>query len=482
MKKEMTKQECHVVQDLLLLKAKGRELAADESELVRRHAARCPDCREEARLFDLLAFRSDGDSPLDPADERRKSELLNAAVIAYMSGDRREPARVPASASRPMWVLAAAAGAAVLLVAAAYLLFFHDAGREGMGTDQGLFVTRIAGKASVGTASLNKGAAVGSGDRLTLGAGAFAALSDLGSCRVFFLEGTEVVVGEQGEGLREFELVAGTLVAETGGGPAACSLAVRAGDAMVRNVGTLFSVERSAEERIVRVVSGKVVVTTATGREWKVHAGEKLFIGSGSTEEGRLTEREATAIREAAAGRLSPAAADEKKEDLITPPPESPVEKSLPDVEGAEGAQAASKKANKAGQAAMDAAGLLKKARMLRKDKDWDGAEKIYMEIMDGHPGSGEAGIAGISLGEIFLEHKGNPVKALKYFNAYRAANPGGSLFKEASYGAIRCYRKMGQADKESVEIEKFLKQFPDDLYSKKLKQRLEDLQKEKPE
>jgi tetratricopeptide (TPR) repeat protein len=248
-------------------------------------------------------------------------------------------------------------------------------------------------------------------------------------------------------------------------------------------VGTLFSVERKGEDRIIRVVSGKVVVTTAAGREWKVSSGEKLFMGSGGVDGGRLSAGESTVIREAAAGRLSPvAAAGETGQEPIATLPEGPAEESRPRVEGSDGEQAAVKKPHKDGKAVMDAAGLLKKARQLRKDKDWDAALKVYGQIVDQHPGSGEAGVAEISLGEIHLESKGNPAEALKYFNAYRKANPAGSLFKEASYGAIRCYRKMGQADKESAEIEKFLKQFPDDFYSEKLKQRLEDIKAAKTE
>ncbi len=474
--------DCEAAQDLLLKEAGGRELSEAESELLRSHAARCRECREEAMLFGLLAYRTDDDSPLDPADGRRRSEILDGAVNAYLAGDRPERSPAPSPAFRPLRALAVAAAAALLLVAA-YLLLFRDAGRESMDGRWSLTITGVVGEASAGVASLTKGVVVGTGDRLTLGAGAFAELSDRESCRLFLLEGTEIVVGGQGEGLRELDLRAGTLVAETGGGPAGCGLAVRAGDATVRNVGTLFSVERSAEERIVRVVSGKVVVTTAAGMEWKVHAGEKLFIGSGGRGAGKLPVGEATVIREAAAGRFLPAPpTGGEGEGSTAPPPASRTEGSSPGMEGAEGEQSAAKKPHKADKAPADAAGMLKHARQLRKDKDWDGAVEVYLQIMDLHPGSAEAGVAEISLGEIYLENKGNPANALKYFNAYRAANPAGSLFKEASYGAIRCYRKMGQGDKEAAEIEKFLEKFPEDLYSKKLKQRLEDMESEETE
>jgi ferric-dicitrate binding protein FerR (iron transport regulator) len=474
MMKSTDRPDCKLVQELLLKRAREQRLSAEESRLVQAHAAACPDCGEEARLFGLLSFRSDPDSPLAPEEEKRKNQVAAAAADAFMAGRRGGQSPATTAFVLRRWAPAAAAAAAVLLIVAAYLLIVRQAGQPAAS----LAVTQVVGDAREGVSLLSTGAVVDTGDRLTTGAGAFLALSGGEGCFLFLLDGTNVVVGKQGEAVREFELGRGVLVARAGGGRTSCNLAVRAGDVTVVNRGTVFSVERSGDERIVSVVEGKVVVTSAAGKEWTVRAGEKLSIGQAGSSITPLTPREADVVRNAADGRFAPASGEAAAPEQVEKPGTAP-----PTGTGIEeGEKADSKKEHHAAAGAMDVSGLLKKARQLRKDKDWDGAAKIFGKIISEHPDSGEARIAVISLGEIYLENKADPAKALTCFNAYKAANPGGSLFKEASYGAIRCYRKLGQSTKEAGEIEKFLAQFPDDIYSEKLSRRLEELQVEKTE
>jgi ferric-dicitrate binding protein FerR (iron transport regulator) len=472
MKESTRKQDCESVQELLLRKARNERLSGEESGLVEAHTARCPDCGEEARLYGLLLFGSDGNSPLAPLDERGKNRAVAAVADAFMEKrqDERRLAAAPFVLRRRAPVMAAAA--AVLLIVAAYLLVVRQAGQPAAS----LTVARVTGDARAGAVPLSTGSVVEAGDRLTVGAGAFLALSDGGSCSLFLPGGATVVVGVQGTDSRAFELAAGVLVARAGGDPAPCRLSVGAGDATVVNRGTLFSVERGGDERIVRVVEGTVVVTSAGGEKRTVRAGEKLSIEPAGASVKPLLPREADAILDTAGGRSKTAAGV-----AAGPGPEEKPGPAAPqETASGDGEKEAAKKAHQAGAALMDAHSLLKKARELRKGKDWDGAVEVFGQIMQRYPHSAEAKIAVISLGEIYLENKDDPGKALTCFNAYRSTHPGGSLFKEASYGVIRCYRKMGQTGKEADEIGKFLARFPDDIYGKKLKDRLEELQAEK--
>jgi len=114
------------------------------------------------------------------------------------------------------------------------------------------------------------------------------------------------------------------------------------------------------------------------------------------------------------------------------------------------------------------AATLLDRARELRAAGRYPGASATYQRLLREHPGSAEARVALVSLGELQLSQLGNADGALRSFDGYLRA--GGPLRQEASYGRIRALRALGRLSEARTAADAFISAYPQSVQAAALK------------
>lgn len=102
---------------------------------------------------------------------------------------------------------------------------------------------------------------------------------------------------------------------------------------------------------------------------------------------------------------------------------------------------------------------LLAKAQALRARGQYQACAQLYRRLWSEFPGSEEAKVSMISLGELELVHAKSPVAALEAFNAYLRV--GGALEREARFGKIRALRALGRHGEAYAESARFLRDYP---------------------
>jgi len=119
---------------------------------------------------------------------------------------------------------------------------------------------------------------------------------------------------------------------------------------------------------------------------------------------------------------------------------------------------------------------LLERARAFRVARDWRNAVAAYQELLNQYPGSPQARNSIVSIGDIQLDHLGQPGRALASFDAYLARTRKGAIAQEAAFGRARALRALGRKGEEIRALESFLAEFPSAIQAPRAKQRLEDL------
>ena len=95
----------------------------------------------------------------------------------------------------------------------------------------------------------------------------------------------------------------------------------------------------------------------------------------------------------------------------------------------------------------------------MRARGDYDACASLYHRLWSRFPESGEAKVSMISLGELELAERKNPMAALTAFEAYLRV--GGPLSREARYGKIRALRLLARGQEADHETTAFLRDYP---------------------
>lgn len=114
---------------------------------------------------------------------------------------------------------------------------------------------------------------------------------------------------------------------------------------------------------------------------------------------------------------------------------------------------------------------LLERARELRAGARYKEANGAYQRLVREYPGSAEARVALISLGELQLSQLGDASGALRSFDAYLRG--GGPLRQEASYGRIRALRQLGRVGDARAAADAFLRAYPSSVQAATLRKEL---------
>lgn len=114
---------------------------------------------------------------------------------------------------------------------------------------------------------------------------------------------------------------------------------------------------------------------------------------------------------------------------------------------------------------------LLKRAQVHLGEGRTASAIEAYKRLLARYPGSVEARVALVSLGQLSLGG-GDAAGALNYFNQYLAGS--GPLGMEARLGRIQALRRLGRTGDELAAIHDFLARYPDSVHAPRLRARAE--------
>jgi len=126
-----------------------------------------------------------------------------------------------------------------------------------------------------------------------------------------------------------------------------------------------------------------------------------------------------------------------------------------------------------------DAGALLAEAREARAAKNWKASARAYEALLEHHPSSGAARASQMSLGVLYLEQLGAPMRALPLFEDYLEHAPTGALRQEAHLGRVRALRTLGLAKAEAHAIDALLAEHPDVVDARRLELRRNALRDE---
>jgi outer membrane protein assembly factor BamD (BamD/ComL family) len=127
-----------------------------------------------------------------------------------------------------------------------------------------------------------------------------------------------------------------------------------------------------------------------------------------------------------------------------------------------------------AGPAAPSAGELLRRGRQLRAEGKPGAAARAYRKLRGTHPGSAEARVALVSLGQLQRTALGQPRAALRSFDSYLEQS-GGALRQEAELGRIRALRDLGHDDRARGATKRFLRRYPDSPHAQRLRKHMRD-------
>jgi tetratricopeptide (TPR) repeat protein len=126
------------------------------------------------------------------------------------------------------------------------------------------------------------------------------------------------------------------------------------------------------------------------------------------------------------------------------------------------------------------AAELLVQANAERSRGNLGEAARLYRELSRLHPGSREEVTSRVSLGRLLLEGPGAPGEALRLFDGYLAASPGGNLDEEARFGRARCLERLGRPADEARAWESLLEHHPGSVHASRARSRIDVIRRER--
>jgi TolA-binding protein len=108
---------------------------------------------------------------------------------------------------------------------------------------------------------------------------------------------------------------------------------------------------------------------------------------------------------------------------------------------------------------------LFSAANAARRRGDVDAAIAGYHELQAKFPGSSEAALSRVSLGNLSLR-RGASAQALEQFDAYLRQQAGGSLREEALRGKAEALGRLGRKAEARAAWKALLTQYPDSAYA----------------
>ncbi|MEM9189333.1 MAG: tetratricopeptide repeat protein [Myxococcota bacterium] len=121
---------------------------------------------------------------------------------------------------------------------------------------------------------------------------------------------------------------------------------------------------------------------------------------------------------------------------------------------------------------AYDGADTFRRANTASRAGRHDEAARLYREVVRREPSSARGLTARVSLGRVLLSTR-NARGALRQFDAYLAARPGGALAEEALVGRARALSRLGRRSEERETWRQLLERYPNSLHRSRAEQRL---------
>lgn len=106
---------------------------------------------------------------------------------------------------------------------------------------------------------------------------------------------------------------------------------------------------------------------------------------------------------------------------------------------------------------------LLERARSQRAAREFEAAARTYEELIRAYPSSAKARATHVSLAQLYQGPLDDPANALVHFDRY--LERGGPLAEEAHYGKIKALRSLGRSEAAQVEIDDFLRTYPESVH-----------------
>lgn len=426
------------------------EVSDDDATFAREHAADCPYCGAESRLYDDLDATEEDALPVASADS------IVDRVLAKKLPLKSEPAHEPlhhAPASASVSYIAGGIGAALAL-AAGVALVMTGIGERGAPPEAGRLGS-FNGDVRIDGAPATLGMPVAVGARVDVGSGTacvdFAGADHARSC----LDAQSAfVIDTAVPGQRKLTLARGTVVTTLDRQPQGHRFEVVAYGATTTVTGTIFSVTLRKQTMVtVRVHEGSVK-TQAPNVIRSIPLSNELDVASNTLTRVPFVVRdhELALVGRSLPSYRPPSVTTQPKLRLPNLP-----EASAPTVAGT-------------APPAASPADMLATARKLRASGNSAGAADAYRKLMLTHPRSAEANAAQLSLAELQLGPLGDPNGALRSYDTYLRS--GGGLSQEARYGRIMALRRLGRAAEEKAAIDEFVKAYPNSVQARALQQK----------
>jgi ferric-dicitrate binding protein FerR (iron transport regulator) len=421
--------DCRRWAKLADLEALGEAVPSDGPAFQRAHEAACATCAREAALWRSMRAGEDNAAPNDAEVE---------SLLALVAGAQQRRAST-ARRSSGAWGI----GVAVCAAAAAILWFGGALTKERQSEGDQQAQRPAPGTSLQSRAPTRSGAA----SERSIDSGREARCSELIPGATVCLErggvlGRRALSGSQ----RELEVVRGRVVVSLAPQPPGTSFSLTTTSGKVTAVGTIFSVDVSADgSTVARVVEGKVLALAGSeSTALPIHAGQALRLGERQPRELSALEREADMALLSLSGTVQRSAS--------------------PD----------SSQAKPAGSG-RDPTETLEYARALRARGDLARAAEVYRKIHAASPASPSGRAALVSLGGLLLTLR-DPRGALNAFDSYLAG--GGPLAQEAMFGRVRALRALNRPAEERLAIERFLAAYPEAPQRHVLRARLSAIQR----
>lgn len=504
--------------------AASLEIGDGELEFLESHIAACDKCRVEARAFRSLR-RDDGEGVAERLDDLSRRRLIDQVIAGARQPERDRAIRgVRTGAASRKWLTAGfAVGAAA--AAAVYLLVSSSAtapgGRAAKKTEERVaaapaadgLVTLLSGEVLSGPRSAAVGERLSGGQTIETREGVAAV--ELGDGVAVLVGGNSLVAIGANPNALEVELKSGSLLASVtpGRGRSRFAVTTAAGKVMVK--GTVFKVSVDDNRSEVKVLRGEVELVSRGGSRPLAHGNAATF---GSDTVSRLADDEEAELTDAM--RLlellepelntvidissQPEGADVfidgvgfcrtpcsalvrsgDREVELSLAGESKVHELVDMAAGArvsrvfklENDEGASRRGrSEPTRRELSAKEMLSGAQAARAKRDFQEAANLYGKLIDTYPGSNEATISLVSLGEIRLEKLGDPHAALMLFSRYLKDGKQGALTPEALFGKARAERALGRTAEEKETLRTILKRFPKAVQSAEAHKRLSEL------